>query len=144
MNTAWDCKDDKPPEIAARYFRYLDMFQRVLGEEEARMPGCEEKELSGLVQWSRESGAMWLHMLLSSGFNDQMSFPFTELRRCVGEGEWREREKGFEDEEEMEAFAGRKVRELEEYDDALEKAEELKGLVDSGEMTGEEFVAALG
>lgn len=144
VNSSWDCKDDKPPEIASRYFRYLDMFQHVLEEEEAKMPGCEEKELSGLVRWSRDSGAMWLHMLLSSGFNDQMSFPFTELRRHVGEGEWKQQEKEFDDKEELEAFAKRKVLELDQYDDALEKAEELKALVDSGEMTREEFMAAFG
>lgn len=144
VNSSWDCRYDRPPEITSRYFRYLDIFQCVLEEEEAKMPGCEERELSRLVQWSRDSGAMWLHMLLSTGFNDQMSFPFTELRKCVGEGEWKEREKEFDDEEELEAFAARKVRELDEYDDALEKAEELKDLVDSGEMTKEEFMARLG
>lgn len=144
VNSSWDCKDEKPPEIASRYFRYLDMFQHVLEEEEAKMPGCEEKELSGLVRWSRDSGAMWLHMLLSSGFNDQMSFPFTGLRRHVGEGEWKKQEEEFDDKEELEAFAKRKVLELDQYDDALEKAEELKALVDSGEMTREEFMAAFG
>ncbi len=44
-------------------------------------------------------------------------------------------------ERELEAFAARKVSELDEYDEALEKREEDKALVDSGKMTKEEFIA---
>jgi hypothetical protein len=40
-----------------------------------------------------------------------------------------------------EAFAARKVNELDEYDEALEKREEDKALVDGGKMTKEEFIA---
>jgi hypothetical protein len=43
--------------------------------------------------------------------------------------------------EELEAFAARKVTELDEYDEALEKGEEDKALVDGGKMTKEEFIA---
>ncbi|KAK4043062.1 phosphotransferase enzyme family protein [Parachaetomium inaequale] len=115
------CDDDgEPPRVAARYFRCLDIFKRVLAEEEAKIPGHEERELSCLVQWSQDSGAMWLHMLLSAGFNDQRSFPFTQLRRHLGAEE---------------------CAALDEYDAALEKGEEYKALVDSGGMTREEFIA---
>jgi hypothetical protein len=141
VNSAWDYKGDESPKIAARYFKYLEIFIRILEEEEAKMPGHKKRELSNLVKWSQASGAMWLHMLLSSGFNDQRSFPFTQLRRHLGAAEWAKREKEFDNTEELEAFAARKVSELDEYDEALEKREEDKALVDSGKMTKEEFIA---
>jgi hypothetical protein len=98
-------------------------------------------ELSSLVKWSEASGAMWLHMLLLSGFNDHRSFPFTHLRQHLGATAWARHENEFENEEELEAFAAQRVSELDEYDEALEKREEDKALVDSGKMTKEEFVA---
>lgn len=141
VNSSWDCKGDEPPKIAARYFKYMDIFIRVLEEEEAKAPGNEEKELSSLVKWSQASGAMWLHMLLSSGFNDHRSFPFTQLRQHLGTAVWAKREMEFDNAEELDAFAARKTSELHEYDEALEKMEENKALVDSGKMTKEEFIA---
>jgi hypothetical protein len=143
INPEWDCTgDEPPPKIAARYFKCLEIFIRVLEEEEAKMPGHEERELSSLVKWSQASGSMWLHMLLSSGFNDHWSFPFTQLRRHLGDAEWAKREEEFDiAEEELEAFAARKVSEMDEYEKALEKREQDRALVDSGQMTKEEFVA---
>jgi hypothetical protein len=140
VNSSWDYKGDEPPKIAARYFRYLEIFIRVLEEEEEKLPGHTEKELSTLIKWSQASGAMWLHMILSSGFNDHRSFPFTQLRLHLG-AEWAEREKEFENPEELEKFARQKMIELDEYEKALEKREEDKALVDSGTMTKDKFIA---
>ncbi|KAK2741550.1 hypothetical protein FQN55_008305 [Onygenales sp. PD_40] len=141
VNDAWDCTcDEPPPKITSRYFKCLETFLRVLEEEEARIPGHEDRELSNLIKWSQTSGAMWLHMLLSSGFNDHRGFPFTQLRRHVGITEWVNLEKSFSNKEELEAFAARKASELDEYEVALEKMEETKALVDSGDMTKEEFI----
>ena len=53
----------------------------------------------------------------------------------MGATEWARREKEFDNTEELEAFAGRKVSELDKYDEILEKMEESKALVDSGNMT---------
>ncbi|KAH9224842.1 phosphotransferase enzyme family protein [Leptodontidium sp. 2 PMI_412] len=141
VNSAWDYKGGEPPKIAARYFKCLETFIRILEEEEANMPGHEEKELSSLVKWSQASGAMWLHMILSSGFNDHRSFPFTQLRQHVGASKWAEREKEVDNVEEVEAFAAMKVRELDKYDEALERMEEEKALVDSGKIRKEECIA---
>ncbi|KAI9807572.1 MAG: hypothetical protein M1825_005512 [Sarcosagium campestre] len=121
VNSAWDCLDNELPNIATRYLK--------------------ERELSTLVKWSQASGAMWLHMLLSSGFNDYYSFPFTQLRKHLGPSAWAKFEKGLDDAEELEAFAKQKVSDLDKYDEALEKTEEDKALVDSGKMTKEEFIA---
>ncbi|KAL2867736.1 aminoglycoside phosphotransferase family protein [Aspergillus lucknowensis] len=142
VNRAWDCSGDELPQIATRYLKYLNIFIRVLEEEEARM-SRHERDLSSLVKWSQESGAIWLHMLLSSGFNDHCNFPFTQLRRHVGVDEWVRRENDFDNAGELEEFAARKVSELDTYDEALEKMEEKKALVDSGKMTKEEFIASI-
>jgi hypothetical protein len=115
-------------------------FHTYLGGGRGKNDRAQERELSSLVKWSQASGAIWLHMLLSSGFNDHCSFPFTQLRRHLGATEWAKREKEFDNAEELEAFTARKVSELDEYDEALEKREEDKALVDSGKMTKEEFI----
>ncbi|XHG01534.1 hypothetical protein AWENTII_004912 [Aspergillus wentii] len=142
VNSTWDYNgDDEPPKIAARYFKYLEIFMRILEEEEAKMPEYKDGELSSLVKWSQASGAMWLHMLLSSGFNDHHSFPFTQLHHHLGVAEWARREEEFENTKELEAFAAWKVNELDKYDEVLEKMEEKKALVDSGDITKEEFIA---
>lgn len=140
VNPAWDCEDDEPPKVAARYFKYLDIFMRILEEEEAKMPGHEEKEFSSLVKWSQTSGAMWVHMLLSAGFIDDRTFPFTQLRLHLGD-EWARRKEEFKIAEETEAFAARKLSELEKYEKTLEEIQKKKALVDSGDMTKEEFLA---
>ena len=140
VNSTWDYEGDEPPEIAERYLKYLDMFILILEEEEAKSPTYQGRELSSLVKWSRSSGAMWLHMLLSSGFNDHHSFPFMQLRQHVGGDEWTRREKKFNNAE-LEAFPARKVSELEKYDEMLEKVEESKARVEDGTMSKEAFIA---
>ncbi|GAB1205865.1 hypothetical protein APSETT445_004544 [Aspergillus pseudonomiae] len=130
VNIEWDYYG-APRKIVSLYFRYLDIFIRVLEEEEAKLPGHDDRELSSLVKWSKESGAMWLHMLLSSGFNDHTSFTFSKLRLHLG-AEWAKRAKKLDGEEEPD---------LDNYDEALAKLEENKVLVDDGKITKEEFVA---
>ncbi|PGH15784.1 hypothetical protein AJ79_02164 [Helicocarpus griseus UAMH5409] len=136
VNDAWDCTgDEPPPKITTRYYKCLETFIHILEEEEAKFLGHEEKELSSLIKWSQASGAMWLHILLSSGFNDHRGFPFTQLRRHLGITKWMGLEKNVSNKNELETFAARKASELEEYEEALEKMEEARALVDSGNMT---------
>ena len=80
-------------------------------------------------------------MLLSCGFNDQSSFPFTQLLRHLGTAEWERRREEFNDPEILEEFATCKVKELEHHEETLERVEEKKELLDNGEMTKEEFIA---
>lgn len=141
INPEWDSKGGELPEMNTRYFKYLDIFTRVLEEEEAKMPGNEEKELSSLVKWSQASGAMWLHMLLSNGFNDHRGFPLAHLRRDLGAVEWEKREAEFDNADELDSFTAQKLRELDEYDKALEQLEKYKVLIESGGMTKENFIS---
>jgi hypothetical protein len=118
-NQQWDCDEDDSIKIGVRYFKCLEIFKRVLEEEEG-ITGCEDKELSQLVHWSEQSGAMWIHMLLTSGFNHPHSFPFSKLVLHVGTTEWEQREKEVS-EDEIEAFSAQKVQQLKQYEDELRK-----------------------
>ncbi|KAJ5531277.1 hypothetical protein N7527_004670 [Penicillium freii] len=141
VNSTWDCEGEELPKIGSRYLRYLEIYIYILEEEESKIQGYEERELSSLVKWSQNSGAMWLHMLLLSGFNDEHSFPFTQLRAHLGATEWIRRGMEFDSPNELEEFAARKVREMDMYEGALEEVEKSKALVDSGDMTKEKFIA---
>lgn len=79
-------------------------------------------------------------MLISVGFNDHRSFPFTQLRQHVGETKWERRKAEFGTLPEVEAFVTQKTLKLKEYEAAKDKLESDKALVDGGQMT-REFLA---
>ncbi|RSL55196.1 hypothetical protein CEP53_007176 [Fusarium sp. AF-6] len=140
INVEWDCDDHQPPNVAARYFKYLEMYKRVLEEEESKRPGHEKKQVSKLIRWSEDSGAMWLHMLLSCGFNDTYSFPFTQLRQHVGIDKWKSL-RWKVNQEEVETFVTQKTTHLEQYDQEVARMEVDKASVDCGEVSREDFIA---
>ena len=141
VNSAWDCKGDEPPKIAARYSKCLEIFIRIL-EEDAKMPGYKERELSPVLSSGRKPpGPCGCPCSSHPASTTTAAFLFTQLCRHLGATEWAKCDKEFDNAEELEAFAARKVSELDEYDEALEKREEDKALVDSGKMTKEEFIA---
>jgi hypothetical protein len=140
VNPEWDCKHGELPEVAARYMKHLELYKRVLREEEVKLPGPENTVFSELVQWSQDSGAMWLHMLLSSASNDTQTLPFEQLRRHVGTDKWKALQAAVDDEE-VEAFAKLKVLHLMQYDAEVGAIEKDRELVDSGRLAKEEFIA---
>lgn len=140
INEEWDFVVGEPPEISSRYFKNLEIFKRVLQEEEAKLPGHTNKEVSELVTWSEETGAMWLHMLLSSGFFDWFSFPCMQLRERIGPGRWRERMEDIKNTNESKAFVARKLHELDVYDEQVDTVEHYKSLMEDGAMRKEEFL----
>ncbi|KAL2870912.1 uncharacterized protein BJX67DRAFT_369843 [Aspergillus lucknowensis] len=141
INEAWDYHNGHPPRVASRYMRRLEMFTTVLKEEEANMLGNEKKELSTLIEWSKTTGAMWPHMILSAGFFDCLLFPCGQLQRHYGFWWWLDMLKGFEDREEVKKFAQRKELDLTRYDMQVDQIEELKFLVECGKLTSEDFAA---
>lgn len=140
INEEWDFNVNEPPAVAGRYLKAVEVFKRVLSEEEDNMAGHEEKEVSRLVQWSVDSGAIWYHMLVSSGFFDWFGFPFKQLQQRVGMMEVLEQIKEIRELDEVREFGAKKVRELEEYDRLKEQVIEYKTLVDNGELAREEFL----
>ncbi|KAJ5885482.1 hypothetical protein N7495_009992 [Penicillium taxi] len=63
------------------------------------------------------------------------------MRRHSGATERARCETEYENAKELETFAAQKSRGLDLYDEVLEKLEEAKALVDSGDMTKEGFMA---
>lgn len=143
VNEEWDFEEGEAPKATDRYFRCLEIFIRVLEEEESKMTGNGRNELTDMVKSSRDSGAMWLHMLLSSGFFEPITFPCGQLQKHKGVQWWDERMKDYGDTEETERFAVGKLKELSAYDEVEEKVEHYKVLMDNGEMTAEDFISTV-
>lgn len=138
INPEWDFKMGKAPGLNDRFFKYLDMFVRILAEEESKTLGS--KEVSTLVKWSVDSGAMWLHMLLSCGFLDMGSFPCVQLQKQIGLDRWGQALEEVRDTTEVKNFIERKMNDLIKYDEDLDKVEDYNT---AGKMTREDFVASV-
>lgn len=140
INEEWDFVAGEPPEIFNRYFKSLEIFKRVLEEEEAKLQE-HTRTVSELVTWSEDSGAIWLHMLLSSAFFDWLSFPCMQLRARIGAERWREHMEDVRSTDEATMFVARKLRELDMYDKQVDTVEQYKTLMESGAMQREEFLS---
>lgn len=134
--------DKDYPKTTTRFLKYLEIFKRVLGEEEERMLGSRGKELSKLVEWSEASGTMWLHMLLLCGFNHPKNLPFVQLQQHIGSEKWLKLRRQFYGME-MNIFVEEKVSQLAQYDRDEDKVLELEEDFDNGRMTREQFITAL-
>ncbi|KAH1515606.1 hypothetical protein KXW39_000824 [Aspergillus fumigatus] len=143
VNDEWDFEEGEAPKATDRYFKCLEIFIHVLEEEEIRMTENGSRELSELVRWSRDTGAMWLHMLLSSGFFDTLSFPYMQLRKHKGAQWWDERMDYHEHTEEVEKFVAAKLKDLAAYDEIKGKVDHLKVLMDNEEMAIEDFISSV-
>ncbi|KAJ6149606.1 hypothetical protein N7471_000805 [Penicillium samsonianum] len=102
--------------------------------------GPGHKEISTLVKWSVDSGAMWLHMLLSCGFLDMGNFPYIQLQEQIGLERWSLTLEELRDTTEVKSFIERKMNDLLKYDEDLDKVEKFNA---AGKMTREEFVASV-
>ena len=140
----WDTSLDKEsPEIVARFFKYLEIFKRILEEEEVKVLSKHGKELLNLMKWSEVSGAMWLHMVLSCGFNDADNLPFTQLRHYIGMERWQQLKEQFYGSEGMETFVTQKLPQLIQYEEDLEKTKACIADIDNKKITEDEFIAIL-
>ncbi|KAH9216645.1 hypothetical protein DL95DRAFT_435079 [Leptodontidium sp. 2 PMI_412] len=137
-----DLDEEELPDILARYQRYLEIFKRVLKEEEEKISGGETA-LSDLVRRSEDSGAMWLYMMLSWGFNHPHSLPFSQLRHHIGDEKWDQLELPFFETEDIDKFTEQKMAQMEQYEQDLERTKADMADVDNQKMTAEEFVATL-
>jgi hypothetical protein len=138
--TIYDSRfDEEAPAILKRFNRYLDLYIRVLKQEEAAMPGYEAKQLSSLVEWCRESGALWLHMLLSTGFNYHTSLPFSQLIAHIGADKFEKASKIADNPETQRKIQGMVAR-LKMYEAACDRLGQLEDDEKAGEITKEDFV----
>lgn len=143
VNDEWDFEEGEAPRVTDRYFTCLEIFIRVLEEEESKMTGNGRNELTDLIKLSRDTGAMWFHMLLSSGFFDSITFPCMQLRKHKGAQWWDERMRDYGDTEEVDKFVADKLKDLSAYDEVKEKVDHYKVLMDNGEMTARAFISAV-
>lgn len=138
----WDVVNGEPPKVATRYFKHLENFKRILDEEEGKIPESQ-KEVSKLVTWSEESGAMWLHMLVSNGFFGSSTFPCFQLQQNVGVEEWEEQIDEIVDQEESIELLAKKPGERELYYKELEKVAECKHWLECEALTKEAFIVRI-
>lgn len=142
LNNVDTFSDDDHHKILTRFTNHLRLFRHVISEEEERMSGKQGKRLSGLVGWSETSGAMWLHILLSCGFNHPQSLPFTQLQRHIGSEAWEQhmsRYSGIE----VDDFVRTKLAQLDQSDLEEDRAMELKERMDQHKVSLEQFIAEL-
>ncbi|PLB47162.1 hypothetical protein P170DRAFT_448837 [Aspergillus steynii IBT 23096] len=139
----WDFEEEEAPKATDRYFTCLEIFIRVLEEEEEKTAESDRKELTELVKWSKDSGAMWLHMLLSSGFFDTPTFPYMQLRNHKGAEWWDERMQEHRDAEDAEKFVADKLDDLAAYDKINDRVEHLKVLMDNKEISTDDFICTV-
>jgi hypothetical protein len=59
-----------------RFLKYLQIYVRVLTQEERKASPDQEQELSSLIKWSVELESMWFHMLISCEYNHANRIPF--------------------------------------------------------------------
>lgn len=143
VNDEWDFEDGEAPKTTDRYFECLEIFIRVLEEEETRMTEDGRRELTELVKWSRDTGAMWLHMLLSSSFFDNLTFPYMQLRKHKDAQWWDERMKDHGNTEEVEKFVADKLKDLAAYYEIKDKVEHYKVIMGNEEMSAEDFISSV-
>ena len=122
-NPAWDCDEREPIDLTNRYTGYLEMYKRLLKDAEAKMPGCENHEF----ERSGSSGAMWIYMLLVTGFNNTITWPFTKLIQHVGIERWNDLEDEV-DKFEVVRFGTKKKHQLEQYERDLEKSRRRRSI----------------
>ncbi|KAK0621806.1 hypothetical protein B0T17DRAFT_618207 [Bombardia bombarda] len=75
----WDFSE----EMEDRFLRHLDMFKRVLEEEEEATPGHEDKELSRLIERSNENGTLCSSATLQTGMSLRRGIPEEEIQAFV-------------------------------------------------------------
>jgi len=72
--------------VAARYERSLEMFLRILEEEEGAQLGDDTtqlEKLSALMREGREGGRMWFHSIVRQGFNGPDMLVWERLRAAT-------------------------------------------------------------
>ncbi|CDM38215.1 unnamed protein product [Penicillium roqueforti FM164] len=117
VNDEWKIENsDHAPVATEHYFDCLRIFNEALVKEEEKRPKSQYKELSEHVKWSETSGAIWVHMLLFSGFFNPLGFPYMKWRQFIGFEWWMKRVSELQIRPEVKDFVCDKLRDLDEYD----------------------------
>ncbi|THZ82486.1 hypothetical protein D6C84_05769 [Aureobasidium pullulans] len=116
----------------SRYNKYLDIWIRVIQEEEQKVLDSStgddhDKELpSVLLQKQRQDGSMWFYHIMQEAFNGPNSIPFSRLREAVPDFEELAAAISKED---AEAFVRKKMEHKDRYEkDLAEMKERYRGV----------------
>jgi hypothetical protein len=142
VNQAWDCDVNEHPELAKRFSERAEFYSRILEEEviKRRDQGHAKSDMKffNLVKWSKQTGAMWLHMILLNAFLGRYSFPLVQLQKILGK-EWKTLEASVS-QEEVGEFVRTKVAVVEQYYADYDKVHTKYEQMKKGELETDEFV----
>lgn len=108
----------------ARFQKHLELYSRILEEEEQKVLGLnvlEDEKPSALLRECQKQGRQWFHLLLLRDFNGPDCVPFVKLQEATED--WDILVSAIP-EEEIEAFVQEKVADLQTYEGQLAEAQE--------------------
>ncbi|KAJ2985237.1 hypothetical protein NUW58_g5643 [Xylaria curta] len=142
---AWSSVDER----LARFNKHLELYTRILEEEEQKVLGNdvrEDERPSALLRECQKQGRQWFHFILLRGFNGPSCVPFLKLREETPD--WDELVSAIP-EDKIKSFVQKKVAELQKYEMQLaetQKRYEAALVGESEDMVAylEESVKSLG
>ncbi|KAI1120312.1 hypothetical protein F5Y10DRAFT_134548 [Nemania abortiva] len=126
---AWPSVDER----LVRFNKHLELYTRILEEEERRVLGediREDEKPSALLRECQKEGCQWFHFILMRGFNGPSCVPFIKLREETAD--WDELVSAIP-EHETEAFVQQKVEHLQTYETQLAETQARYEVALSGE-----------
>ncbi|KAI8946441.1 hypothetical protein F4801DRAFT_61795 [Xylaria longipes] len=117
---AWPSVDER----LARFNQHLELYTRILEEEEQKVLGNdirEDEKPSALLRECQKQGRQWFHFILLRGFNGPSCVPFVKLREETAD--WDELVSAIP-EDKIEAFVRKKVADLQTYETQLAETQE--------------------
>ena len=116
----WASVDDR----LARYNAHLELYTRLLKEEELKILGdgvAKDQKPSTMLRACQKDGRQWFHLIILRGFNGPTCVPFVKLREETKD--WDELVAAIS-EEDINSFVQKKMADLQKYEKQLV---EMKG-----------------
>jgi hypothetical protein len=144
-NELWDCDEGEPQDLWERFVEHKQIYMATLLEmvtERARLersPRPSDWEFLKLAEWSWDSGACWVHMILTVNGPGWASFPLIQLRKMY-HGQW-EAEEAAIPQEEVDQFVAAKMASLRQYHAETDRVRAAKVEMKEGRLTLEQFTS---
>ncbi|XXG99424.1 hypothetical protein Hte_005763 [Hypoxylon texense] len=126
---AWPLVDKR----LARFNKNLELYTRILEEEEQKVIGTdvrEDEKPSAMLRECQKQGRQWFHFILLRGFNGPTCVPFIKLREETAD--WDDLASAIP-EDEIDKFVQKKVKDLQIYETQLAEAQERYKVALAGE-----------
>ncbi|KAK7418114.1 hypothetical protein QQZ08_011369 [Neonectria magnoliae] len=125
---AWTSVDER----LARYNKHLELYTRLLEEEEPKILGdgvAEDQKASAMLRACQKDGRQWFHFIILRGFNGPTCVPFAKLREETKD--WDELVAAIP-EEDINSFVQKKMADLLKYEKQLVEMKERYKLALNG------------